>query len=40
MSESGGNTFHATIVERHDATIAQRQLYLTLALLAGNLSGD
>ena len=38
MSQSGGDAFAAAIVEGHHATVAQRQLYLALALLAGYLA--
>ena len=38
MTQSGGNTFHTTIVESHHTTVAQRQLNLTLTLLTGNLT--
>ena len=38
MSQSRSDTFATAIVQRHHATIAQRQLYLSLTLLAGNLS--
>src|SRR5574344_1466700 len=34
MTESCGDTFHATIVEGYDTTVAQWQLYLPLTLLA------
>ena len=38
MSQSGGDAFAAAIVEGHHTTVAQRQLYLALTLLAGYLA--
>ena len=38
MAEGRGDTLLATIIEGHDATVAQRQLQATLALLAGHLA--
>ena len=38
MAEGGGDTFLAAVVEGYDAAVAQRQLYLALALLARYLS--
>ena len=38
MTDGGGDTFLATIIEGHDTTVGQRQLYLSLTLLAGNLA--
>ena len=38
MSQRGGDTLLAAIVEGHDAAVAQRQLYLALTLLAGDLA--
>ena len=39
MSYRGGYTLGACVVECHHATVAERELYLTLALLAGYLAG-
>ena len=39
MTERGGDSLLATIVEGHDTTVAQWQLNLTLTLLTGNLAG-
>ena len=38
MAQGRGNAFLATVVERHDAAVAQRQLHLPLCLLAGHLA--
>ena len=38
MTQRRSDTFLATVVEGHHATVAQRQLYLSLALLARNLA--
>ena len=38
MTEGGGDTLHATVVEGDDTTVAEGQLDLTLALLTGNLT--
>ena len=38
MANSSGNTFLATIIECYHTAVAQRQLNLTLTLLAGNLT--
>ena len=38
MTDSGSDTLATTIVEGNDTTVAQRQLYLTLTLLTGNLT--
>ncbi len=38
MTQGGGDTLLATIVEGDDTTVAQRQLDLTLTLLTGNLT--
>ena len=38
MAESGSYTLLASIVESNNATVAERQLNLALALLTGDLS--
>ena len=38
MADGRGNALHATVVERHDTAVGQRQLDLALALLTRNLS--
>ena len=38
MTQGGGVTLDATVVEGDDTTVAQRQLNLTLTLLTGNLT--
>ena len=38
MAQGSGNTFHSAIVEGNHTAVAQRQLDLTLTLLAGNLT--
>ena len=38
MTKSGSDTLLSTIVESHNATVRQRQLNLTLALLTCNLT--
>ena len=39
VSDGGGNALMAAVVECYDAAVAERQLYLALTLLAGNLAG-
>ena len=40
MTARGGNTLSAREVESNNAAVAERELNLALALLAGNLAGD
>ena len=39
MTDCRSNTFATTIVEGDNTTVTQRQLYLTLTLLTGYLTG-
>ena len=36
MSQGSGNALHSTVIQSHSTTVAQRQLQLTLTLLAGH----
>ena len=38
MADGGGNTLASAVVKGHHAAVAQRQLYLALTLLTGNLT--
>ena len=40
MTDRGGNTLSAREVESNNTTVAEWELNLALALLAGNLSGN
>ena len=40
MTDRGGNTLSACKVEGNYTTVAEWELNLALALLAGNLAGD
>ncbi len=40
MADRGGDTLCAGIVESHDSAVTQRELYLALTLLTGNLAGN